>query len=530
MITLRTNRTRRTGGIYIAVLGTSLIVAVLGLAAMVAQRIHNRTLTASADTRQAQLNAHTALELALLTKRENNNWRSLLDGSNYLFSGRSTGTSSTCSVQVTNASADPATATADLPVKLLAIGNHGAPAGAAPRTAAAQCVEVTVDPRRVPHDSLKNGNSTAPTWATIFAHYQSIGTAINPTSLGPPNLARNGDLVLTTISSYWTGNITGIADDADVQRVDFGGSQYLRVYNREGSDAGGAQPIYPLIKPNKTYTASIRVRSAVLTPSDRFRISFYADPSSGSAPITRGAWSSSSVTWWDGWRTSTVQFTTPNWTSTQLANCIVIVQSLSHSSEFYLDDLTITEDTSEKYIYRQVLNASNNPYGTANANGIYYIDCANTHTVVIERSRIVGTLLVINPAANSRIGDGPTHLSPHTPGYPVLLVNGAFTIQPTAVDLSESTNAFNYNPSDDSDISDTYPLAEAIRGLVAVSGNLTYANSPRITGRVIVGGSTSGTPTFTYRPDSLLNPPPPLGGFYTYRFDRRPASLRKAVQ
>ena len=64
----RRNTLRRPGGVYIAVLGTSMIVALLGLAALIGQRIQNQILVAAADTRQAQLNAFSAVELALASR------------------------------------------------------------------------------------------------------------------------------------------------------------------------------------------------------------------------------------------------------------------------------------------------------------------------------------------------------------------------------------------------------------------------------------------------------------------------------
>ena len=55
--------------------GTALVVALLGMTALIGQRIQNRMIVASADIRQAQLNANTAVELALLTMKQDTNWR-----------------------------------------------------------------------------------------------------------------------------------------------------------------------------------------------------------------------------------------------------------------------------------------------------------------------------------------------------------------------------------------------------------------------------------------------------------------------
>ena len=61
------------------------------------------------------------------------------------------------------------------------------------------------------------------------------------------------------------------------------------------------------------------------------------------------------------------------------------------------------------------------PRRGTNAQGLYWINCAG-NKLVIERSRIKGTLLVLNPGSGSMIGAGPISWSPATPGYPALLV------------------------------------------------------------------------------------------------------------
>src|SRR4029079_19084762 len=89
MITSRSSR-HRTGGVYIAVLGTALVISVLGMSAMVLQRLQNRQLSATGEMRQAQLNAETAVDLALLTLKQDTNWRTTYTNGTW-FSNRSTG-------------------------------------------------------------------------------------------------------------------------------------------------------------------------------------------------------------------------------------------------------------------------------------------------------------------------------------------------------------------------------------------------------------------------------------------------------
>jgi hypothetical protein len=266
---------------------------------------------------------------------------------------------------------------------------------------------------------------------------------------------------------------------------------------------------------------------------DQYRISFYANPESGEPPV-RGAWTGS-LTYLITWTTMTVSFQTPNWTEGQLANAVVIVQSRYNSNQFFVDDLSVSQDTTEKYLYRQLLSNASNPFGTPNANGIYHINC-NGQTLVIERSRIVGTLVVTNPGPNSRIGNAPLHWAPHLPGYPALLVNGNFQIQATNADLSEATHFTNFNPAGtpyvgvnpttDADVNDVYPWSQTLRGLIGINGNLVYQNTPRITGRVIVSGSTTNAANYQYTPEALLSPPPQ---FRSERYAIRRASVRREV-
>ena len=88
----------RCGGVYIAVLGSAMIIALLGMCALIGQRIENRLVVASTDIRQAQLNANTAVELAILSMKQDTNWRTTYSNGNW-FTNRSTGIGS-CTANV----------------------------------------------------------------------------------------------------------------------------------------------------------------------------------------------------------------------------------------------------------------------------------------------------------------------------------------------------------------------------------------------------------------------------------------------
>lgn len=578
----------RQGGVYIAVLGTSLIVALLALSAVVGQRIQNRILTSSADICQAQLNANTAVELGLLTMKQDANWRTNKSNGRW-FTARGTG-AGTCSLEVT----DPLDANlandADEPIAVLGIGYSGR---------AEQRVELMLDPCCEPIGSLRsavaagdtidlqgdtlrtnglitasqvsasasqvygsveavsisgstyNGTTTQieaakrptmPDWATVFDYYRTNGTEINIGSLptATPNLGRNVGIETAVASSDWTGappNIpTATIDQSNGQA--HSGTYSLRVKNRNAWYAGAAQPIDGYVKPGQQYT----VEAWVLMPSGSarwFHISLYTK-GTGSAQFANGTATLVAV---GVWTKVSATIVAPSW-SGNLEYAFVKVGGgdLSNTVDFYTDDLDIRETTTGRFIYRQVLSPSINPFGAqTNAEGIYWINCAG-NKLVIERSRILGTLLVVNPGAGSCIANGPIHWSPAVTGYPALLVDADaaadadFAINATNRALSEKENGVNYNPAgaaheqfgQDVDTNDIYP--SQIGGLVAIEDDLTYQNRALVRGQILVGddiANASGELEVDFQPDALLNPP---AGFWApYSFSRRPASARKVV-
>ena len=100
-----------------------MIIALLGMCALIGQRIENRLVVASTDIRQAQLNANTAVELAMLAMKQDTNWRTTYSNGNW-FTNRSTGIGT-----ARRTSSTPSTATlssgADDPVVITGIGYSG---------------------------------------------------------------------------------------------------------------------------------------------------------------------------------------------------------------------------------------------------------------------------------------------------------------------------------------------------------------------------------------------------------------------
>ena len=557
-------------------LGVSLIVSVLAISALVLQRLQNRLLVAASDIEQAQLNAQSAIALGLLTMKQDENWRD--GGSDVVWLTTSCGYQATDPVDGDLAD-DP-----DDPVLLVGIGRSGG---------AVQRISVMVDPRHQPlsclrmavaagdeisltydtlrasgtisantitaSSSLVDGDVEAvtisgstyedtttliaaddlpemPVWGDLVDAYQNIGTEISITSLpmSTPNLCLNSGFEAST--SGWTGDPPeSWIETAKIEQKDtvaHSGTYSLKVKDRQEFYSGAMYLIDSFVKPGQQYNIQCWIYNDDWNWRG-FRISLYTrGTSDGSYLATSG-----SDTWIRPrtWTLFSMSMTAIGWSGDLEYAFVKIAGAGGDDKDFYLDDVDIREVSTGRYIYRQVLSPSVNPFGSTNSRGVYWIDCGGNR-VTIERSRIQGTLVLINPGNGSSVGNGPIHWSPAVPGYPALVVDGDFTFAATDRVLSETENQVNFNPAGaahdqfgaDADLSDIYP--SEIQGLVAIDDDFSFANSPRIRGQLIVGDdikNSSGTLDVGYQPDSLLAPPP--GFSDTPTWVRRPGSTTKDV-
>ncbi|HEY1686779.1 MAG TPA: hypothetical protein VGG19_18605 [Tepidisphaeraceae bacterium] len=163
-----------------------------------------------------------------------------------------------------------------------------------------------------------------------------------------------------------------------------------------------------------------------------------------------------------------------------------------------------------------------NPFGSANTNGIYVINCGGKN-VTIDNDRIVGTLVLTN--AGTVTVTGPLNWVPAVTDYPCLLVQGGtLNINLGTATLNEGGSIGNMNPSGtpypypsgttNTTTTDTYPTT--ITGIIYTSGNaaVTGASSLGIVisaGTLSFSGGSSATITSTYDATYYSNPPP---GFY----------------
>ncbi len=148
-----------------------------------------------------------------------------------------------------------------------------------------------------------------------------------------------------------------------------------------------------------------------------------------------------------------------------------------------------TEISPGTTINKQALGPGRNPWGAANADGVYVIRTSNDLT--IKRTRIYGTLVVICPGRTVTLQD-QVFLHPVRSDYPALIVHGNLALQYTTANtpLSESTQSTNYNPTGvpyegttDSDKYDQYP--SEIQGLVHVTGTVDLGNDALVRGAIL---------------------------------------------
>lgn len=592
---IRITRTRplRRGSVYLAVLGTAMIAGVLAFSALALQRVQNRMLGSASDVQQAQLNAEAAIQMGLLTVKNDATWRtSNPHGDWFVDRNLGAGTSSLAVVDPLDASlADSATE----PIEMTGVGAAGLAVQRVTRTidsypqpleclrsaiAAGGDIALSGCTLRASNSGLITANSisasgsnvygrvqaltvsggtyqetttqvtpadrpTMPNWSTVFDYYQDNGTEIPIGSISSNmgSFVRNNSF--TTDTSYWTGTPNGGPTATITRSNAFGTFRTagggLRVSLRSAWNAGAAQPIDSFIKAGQPLTISGYINHTGIGAVRNFRVRIVTK-GSGSSEATASSADIGVLGVVVTFLPISATVTAPAWTGDLEYAYAIISGGTGNTSDFYLDDVGIQDASSGRFIYREVLGPGvNTVNGAVNPQGLYWINCMNNR-IVIERSRIKGTLLLINPGAGSMIGPGPISWTPNSPGYPCLLVdadtptNADFTIAATNRTLNEAEDGTNYNPAGaihstfgtDTDINDTYPAE--IQGVIVVRDDLTFQNNGLVRGSVIVGdqvAATSGSLDVDFRPDALYSPPPGLED--NPQQVPRPLSIRKVV-
>ncbi len=170
---------------------------------------------------------------------------------------------------------------------------------------------------------------------------------------------------------------------------------------------------------------------------------------------------------------------------------------------------------SRPLISATLLSPQVNPFGAKNPAGIYVIDCQGQN-LCIKNSRIVGTLVLLNPGPSAGLNSSMS-MEPAVANFPSLLVEGTVCIKTSKVDLNESTLLVNFNPVgtpyeavEDADQSDVYP--SIITGLVYVSGTMAFPGDlldSCFRGVVVCEQIAADSDFFLEYDSTTFNQPPP---------------------
>lgn len=547
----------RRGSIYIIVVGTSLLVGMLGLSALLQQQVNRRAHQAASDIAQARHNAATALRVGMLLIQNDPDWRyAYPDGVWELDTELAKGT---YTLEGTDPSDNDLTDNPTEPVLLTGTGEYGdvvhktqvtlsltnrgytclqsavhtnadviLNSGATLNNnqilsanndvdATAASVNCDVEAVNTISGSTYNGTNTTgvaartmPDVNQVFAYYLANGTVIDKNSLplGYPSVLKNAGIEEGTTN--WTGFGCSVFRNTTSSKS---GTASLQTVGRDNYRDGPAQDVTNIIQNGITYDAEVWVRMLSFF-SVSTRISLRIDSSGDGVQWFDSGFTNVSI--FSGW-TKLTKSLTPTWTGTlNSATFHVGTQDGDLTAEFNIDDAVLKETGNDRTIYNQVISPNSNPFGDTNPLGIYIIDLG-TSTLFIKNSRIVGTLVLIEPNASSAIGGGSAlNWQPAVSGYPALLVDdGDITISPSSSGLNESASQTNFNPagtpylgSFDTDESDTY--ASEIKGLIYSTKKVLLENQPSLTGAIIAQEDVevSDTLNLTWNPAYVTNPPP----------------------
>ncbi|MGE3182900.1 MAG: carbohydrate binding domain-containing protein, partial [Phycisphaerae bacterium] len=562
-LTARRNTTRR-GSTYAIVLMASLIVVSIGLSSLASVRIQARIAEAGKDSDAAKRMALAGLEYGLLYLNQDTSWRAKLADAGW------SGKVSLGDGKFTMTASDPVDANlldaANDPVVIRSVGEVGknrhlleARFDMAPLTAAIKAAVFSAGSIAIVNSTLTadadahavgnisafssvinadvtaqgsisgstyNGTQqpttsaalVAPSNATALAYYLSNGTAISYNSLPyrEPNQVTNSTIdegidgwtaVGTTVLSHSTSDVHS-------------GAGALAVTGRSNQSDGAQHTFTPQVVSNENY----RVSAWVKTVSDQnFKFELTLRFSGGSTlkvttPNTR-------VRVADSW--TYVEHTTPlsyNQASVGALTSIDMLlrtQDTGETGAYIVDEIAfrhVCGVCTTKYISGELLSPGVNTLsGGTNAQGIYVIDCANQN-LIVENSRINGTLVLRNPGAGSQLR-GAMNMEAAVPGYPTLMVEGFLNVNTTTAPLTEALAGRNLNPSSaeyprdggtsDSDTTDAYP--SHFQGIVFSTGGFSFGREAAVTGTVIANHSINFNQVdFSVTHDSKIaaNPPP----------------------
>lgn len=536
----------------------SLVVSLLGLAAINRSRIQRRVLEGAADATAARLHAQSAVRIGMLQIEQDPNWRFNHPHGTWAADvaiGQGSYTLEGLDPSDSNLSDSPSD-----PLVLVGTGKQGR---------SVHKVQITLSPVHRGYSSLKaaihagddvsinsatvtcdqvlsandsvSANSSSvncdveavgsisgstyygdieagipprelPDLSTVFDYYRANATEISLSSIptGNPNNLQNPGFENGT--NYWyplDNNCTIVASSADPHT----GNYALDVTVRQTKHFGPAQDIAGQLMSGRRVYCELWVKPKV---ADDFYVQLRLKTSEGDSTVTLIPGTSLPAGQWSQLAGST----TVSWSGT-LNKAEWYVKTEFKPDGFLLDGAVCREEGSDRTIARELLSPSRNPYGaSANPLGIYLIDLAS-QDLIIRDSRIVGTLVLLKPGSGTTIGNNtPLQWEPGVAGYPILMVDGGkVTIDPSNNGLVESQLHRNFNPAgtpyqgaEDNDQLDTYP--SKLNGMLFSNDSFTFANQTTIQGAVLSSERIDifGTLNLSHNSTYYQNPPPGFSG------------------
>ncbi len=531
-------------------LGTALIVAMLGAAALLAVRTQRRQTDLSGDILQANLNAQTGLEMALFRINENTNWRTMLtDGTWELSAIALTGTYSFVGIDpddgdLSNDSLDPVLITATgtcgsanqkvaLRLKIRKTGlpclepiihsngnllfdsttvNGDRLVSSNARVSAATASQVYVEaqskltPTATDGSVFHAGTTTDGTWprvmpvaAQALEYYLTNGTTIDAADLPREGAEQLSNSDMSEATAGWEAmDRCTLTLDAEASQTPWS----ILVDGRSGPGDGPSQVVTEKIQNGVTCALTADAKS--LSSPTNLRISLRVTSSDSGTQTFSTEWSEVKKN-----QFSTITGNvTPAWTGT-LVEARWFVESETDSNGFWFDDAGLSEASPQAgflAIHRTVLSPASNPFGSGatNAQGIYVIQC-DGNPISIKNSRIVGTLVLVDFDDTQSLVHGSMSWEPSVESpdpavtnLPILLADGSLQFDTSAAGLDEALLNVNLNPAGtpyegaaDSEMDDVVP--SLLDGMIYVNGDVGVTSSLRLHGALV----SSAIATFT---------------------------------
>lgn len=561
-------RGKRQGSLYVSVVMVGAIVSILGLSAMLVARINTKSQQGLLDSATARLNAQAALRLGMLTIENDPNWRFRHSTSQWILE-QPLG-DGVLSLEVTDPSDNDISDAAADPVILTGIGRQGkaihkTQITLAPLHRGYNCLASAIhsnddvifdnawascDHVASANDDIKSYNSyvslpveaadvvtgsyyyntyqagvatrSMPTAAEVRTFYEDNGTWIDRDTL-PQHFAemvRNGDM--ESGDSFWDSQDSTIVAD---QTTAHSGNQSLLVTNRADEYAGVTQDISKLVTSGRTYEVDFAARLPAGATSLFVHIEI--DDANGPDDHVAGPFTPTANNQWEQF-----SLTIQPWFARPLTSVKLVINTTpfgggyggssgtSNAIDFMIDDVTMKEQGTTRCMDQVLLSPDHNPFGTTNDRGIYLIDMKGSK-LIVKNSRIHGTLVIIDPASSTALGDeAALSMSAAEPSLPTLIVlDQEILINPSEQGLVEDAVQVNFNPAgaaypsvgSDDDMTDTFP--SSIQGMIYSENHLRLYNLS-IHGAIVAHGDVDIHETFSMTYDSRFyrNPPPGFSG------------------